>query len=140
MRPEEKVTIASEFKIVEFTIPASNGTPDNILNLILAASTANAPGATGAATNEGLTAEQLTRVVSVVLMGEQTDGTERAKCRYSSVAAGTRFLVVEAGDEKEFPCAWKALQTIYLLSNTTSAIEDCAVEVYMTLSKEGDQT
>lgn len=137
MRPEERVTIGSEFQIVEFTIPASNGTPDTIANLIAASGVTNR-GLTGAATNEGLDADQVNRVVSVQLMGEQTDGTERAKCRYSSVAAGTRYLPIAAGDEKEFPLTLEALKTIYLLADTTAAITICAAEVYMTKSITGE--
>lgn len=132
MRPEERVTIGSEFQVVEFTIPASNGTPDTIANLLFTASTANSRGLTGAATHEGLTKDQANRIVSVVLMGEQTDGTERAKCRYSSVAAGTRYLLIEAGDEKEFPLTLEALKSIYLLADAAAAITICAAEVYMT--------
>jgi hypothetical protein len=129
--PGEEVTIASKFKIVEFTVPASNGTPNHIANLLLAASTPNNSGYIGAATNEGLTMPELASVVSVQIMGEQSDGTERAKIRYSSVAAGTRYQVIEAGAEKEFPCTHEALATIYLLNNAASAETLVCAEVYM---------
>lgn len=137
MRPETKVTIADEWTTVQFTIPAT-ASADTLANLLLAAGTSNRLGVTGAASADGLTADKLSRVVSVIIMGEKADGTtERGQCFYSNATNPTRKLPIEAGDEKEFPLTWNGLSNVYL--SAAAQITTCMAEVYMTRTKEGEK-
>lgn len=136
MHNESIVTIAEEWTAVEFTIPVT-ASAAHLGNLLLAASTVNRMGLTGAATNDGLTANQMRRVVSVIVMGEKSDGTtERGQCFYSKATAPTRKLPIEAGDEKEFPLTYSGLKTVFL--SAASQITTCVAEVYMTKQIPGE--
>lgn len=138
MRPEARTTIAEDWTTVEFSIPATANAA-TLASLLLAASTVNQDDITGAASNMGLTANEASRVVSVIIMGEKSDGTtERGQCFYSESTAPTLKLPIEAGDEKEFPLTWRGLQKVFL--SAAAQITLCMAEVYMTEQTTGDES